>query len=98
MRHLVRFPRSLPWSAALLGAVLLLPTSAGAKTITVPRCPWAHCYEDSTFAFNTVDSALTAANAGDRIYIRKGTYTAPSGGWKIAKTLEIFGDGPGGAV
>src|SRR5712664_148319 len=95
MRHPVRVPRSRLWSAALL-VVALLPASVGARTITVPRClDTPKCPADSGNAYNTVDSALTAAYGGDRIYIRSGTYTAPVGGWKIKVPLEIFGDGTG---
>ena len=48
--------------------------------------------------YATVEAAISAASPGDRIYIKKGTYTAPAGGYVISKSLEIFGDGPGGAV
>lgn len=34
---------------------------------------------------------------GDKVWFPAGfTYIAPSGGWKIQRSLEIYGDGPGG--
>ena len=41
-------------------------------------------------------AAIDAAMDGDRVYF-PGTrvYEAPSGGWIISKSLELFGDGPG---
>ena len=41
-------------------------------------------------------AAIEAAKDGDRIYFPSpGPYLAPPGGWKISKSLEIFGDGVG---
>jgi hypothetical protein len=41
-------------------------------------------------------AALEAASHGDRIYLPGyAPYVAPPGGWKIKKSVEIFGDGPG---
>lgn len=41
-------------------------------------------------------AALAAARDGDRVYFPSpGPYPAPPGGWRIARSLEIFGDGPG---
>ena len=71
-------------TTSILG--LLFHATAYADTRTVPD------------QYSTVEAAISAASAGDRIYIKKGTYTAPSGGYVISKPLEIFGDGPGGAV
>ena len=42
-----------------------------------------------------VQSALDAAADGDRVYIPAGEWQAPEGGWKIRKSLEVFGDGQG---
>jgi len=44
-------------------------------------------------------AAFAAAHDGDRIYFPSpGPYPAPPGGFVIAKSLEIFGDGPGRGV
>jgi len=41
-------------------------------------------------------AAFAAAHPGDRVYFPSpGPYQAPTGGWKISKSLEIFGDGVG---
>lgn len=43
-----------------------------------------------------VAAAIATASDGDRIYfpgVRP--YDAPAGGWRISKSLELFGDGPG---
>ncbi len=41
-------------------------------------------------------AAIAAAADGDRIYFPSpGPYVAPPGGWRISKSLELFGDGPG---
>lgn len=53
--------------------------------------------------FRTVEAALAAANDGDRVYIpsftgdpSQQTWRPPDGAsWRIAKSLEVFGDGPG---
>jgi hypothetical protein len=51
-----------------------------------------------------VQAALDAARPGDKIYLpglaRQGDsgdflYQAPANGWKINKSIEVFGDGPG---
>jgi hypothetical protein len=46
--------------------------------------------------YQSPQAALDAADNGDRIYFPAvAPYIAPLGGWKIIKSLELFGDGMG---
>ena len=82
----------------ILGLAALLSTGIAsavmARTIEVPRCATGNC-PNGVNEYSTIDSALIAAQDGDRIHISAGTYTAPSGGWQITKSIEFYGDGSG---
>lgn len=43
--------------------------------------------------FATVQAALDVCPAGGRLYLPRGTYTAPPGGFVVRKPIELFGDG-----
>ncbi len=44
-----------------------------------------------------IQGVLDDTQHGDKVWFPAVfTYTAPQGGWKIRKSLEIYGDGPGG--
>jgi hypothetical protein len=47
--------------------------------------------------FSSPSFAIAAASDGDAIYFPAcyGSYVAPSGGWQVTKSLQIYGDGPG---
>jgi nitrous oxidase accessory protein NosD len=70
--------RRLSLLAALCAGLCALPAAAAARTLVVPT------------AFPTIQSAVNAANAGDKIDVRRGTYVEQV---SIAKPLEIAGAG-----
>jgi len=78
-----RLARSLTLSLGVLAAIASLAPTAAAALLSVRDFP-------------SPAAALAAAHDGDRVYFPSpGPYQAPPGGWVIAKSLEIFGDGPG---
>ena len=56
-----------------------------------------HYIADYAAAVDPVQAAINAASSGDSIYFSpvNGPLVAPVGGWRIEKSLELFGDGPG---
>lgn len=74
--------------AALLCFGLFAPVVVGARTWEVAS--------DTTNAGQRLTNALANARNGDRIHVNApGPYTAPPGGWRIKRSIELFGDGPG---
>jgi hypothetical protein len=78
--------------AALCAALALAaPTIAQAKTWEVAS--------DTTNAGQRLTNALLNAQNGDRIHVQSpGPYFAPPGGWRIKRSVELFGDGAGKPV
>jgi hypothetical protein len=68
----------------LLLACVMLGTPGTSRATT-------HEATDST----SFTSALGNAQDGDRIHLSAGTYRAPSGGWVVRRSIELFGDGAG---
>jgi hypothetical protein len=75
------------WAALTLAA----PVATQAKTWEVAS--------DTTNAGQRLTNALLNAQNGDRIHVQSpGPYLAPPGGWRIKRSLELFGDGAGKPV
>lgn len=79
----------------LLLVIVSLSLSAStvfSRTYEVGSCSTCNCFLGNCA---TLDSALVYVQDGDRIHMSAGTYVAPSGGWHITKSIELFGDGAG---
>lgn len=78
-------------AAALATLVLAAPGAALAKTWEVAS--------DTSNAGQRLTNALANAEDGDRIHVQSpGPYIAPPGGWRIRRSIELYGDGAGKAV
>lgn len=74
---------------AIVATALTLACPAGAVTYEVTRA------DQLNTLVGTATSRGTAIH-GDRIHVSgPGPYTAPSGGWHIRQSIELFGDGRG---
>ena len=86
MKFSIRFGAAL-WAALVLAA----PAVTQARTWEVSS--------DTTNAGQRLTNALLNAQSGDRIHVQApGPYFAPPGGWRIKRSIELFGDGAGRAV
>lgn len=59
-----------------------------------------HYIADYAAAADPVQAAINAAASGDSIYFSalSNPFVAPAGGWRIEKSLELFGDGQGPVI
>src|SRR5262245_19502996 len=86
MRSRTRFGAAL-WAAL----TLMAPATTQAKTWEVAS--------DTSNAGQRLTNALLNAQNGDRIHVQSpGPYFAPPGGWRIKRSIELFGDGAGRPV
>src|SRR5262249_26235450 len=83
-------PRRLA-AAVALTLTVAFPTLARARTWEVAS--------DTTNPGQRLVNALLNAEQGDRIHVQSpGPYVAPPGGWRIKRSLELYGDGAGRAM
>jgi hypothetical protein len=73
------------------GLALLAPAVGDARTWEVAS--------DTTNPGQRLTNALLNAQNGDRIHVHAGgPYVAPPGGWRIKRSIDLYGDGAGRAI
>src|SRR5262245_35712138 len=73
----------------------LVPLVPLVLVTSLPAIVMATTFEVPTPQYPVLDSALVYVKNGDRIHLSAGTHMAPQYGWKIRRSIELFGDGIG---